>query len=51
MKNVFLPGEDTCDPMIKITCLGKTETTESKNDVTKEARIKMDQHIFIDAKK
>ena len=37
--------------MIKINCLGQSKTTESKSDVTKEARIKMDKHIFIDAKK
>ena len=50
MKNVHLCGEDTCDPMVKVACLGQTKTTEAKHDVTKEAKLKIDQHIFIDAK-
>ena len=50
IKNVHLEGEDTCDPMIKVECLGKSKTSTAKNDVTKDAKLKMDEHIFLDYK-
>ena len=50
IKNVHLEGEDTCDPMVKVECLGKSKTTAAKNDVTKDAKLKIDEHIFLDFK-
>jgi hypothetical protein len=51
MKNVTLEGEDTCDPMVKINCFGQSKSSDAKNDITRDARVKLDQHIFVDAKK
>ena len=48
-KNLSLEGEDTCDPLIRVSMMSKNKDTTSKKDVTKSAQITWDEHMFIES--
>ena len=50
-KNLDLEGEDTVDPMIKVTFLANSKSTTSKSGITRTTPIKWDEHLFIDSPK
>ena len=50
-KNFLLPEEDTVDPYIQIEVLGRTKTSNTKNDVTIDTKVNFNEHIFMDLKK
>lgn len=47
-KNVYLDGETTVDPLIKVKILGNSKSTSTKNGITKTTPIKWDEHLFIE---
>ena len=49
-KNIALDSADVCDPFIKIDCLGRSAQTKAKDDVTREAKVTYDEHIFMEFK-
>ena len=49
-RNLLLPGEDTCDPYVKISCLNVDKQTSVKNDITISAKTKIDEHLFLEIK-
>lgn len=49
-KNISLDSADVCDPFVKIDCLGASKQTEAKNDVSREAKVTYDEHIFMEFK-
>ena len=48
-KNIFLEGEDTVDPMVKVIFNLKEKTTSAKNNITRSTQIKWDEHIFLES--
>ena len=48
-KSIFLEGEDTIDPMVKITFMGESKQTAAKEDVTRSQEVKWDEHIYIES--
>jgi hypothetical protein len=48
-KNIFLEGEDTFDPMIKIIFCGKDKTSATKNNITRSTMVKWDEHLFLES--
>ena len=49
-KNIALDSADVSDPFVKIDCLGKNAQTVSKDDVSREAKVTYDEHIFMEFK-
>jgi len=47
-KNVDLEGEDTVDPMVKISFMGRSKETTAKNDIGRISQVEWDEHIFIE---
>ena len=47
-KNIFLDGEDTVDPMMKVMFCGKDKVTSSKNDITRSTQVTWDEHLFLE---
>lgn len=50
-KNISLEGEDTVDPLIKITFMGKNKQSTSKDNCTRSTQIKWDEHLFLETGK
>jgi hypothetical protein len=48
-KNIFLEGEDTVDPMIKIIFSGKNKSSSAKNNITRSTMVKWDEHLFLES--
>jgi len=48
-KTLYLEGEDTVDPMVKVLFMGKEKQTSAKNDITSAVSIKWDEHLFLEA--
>ena len=49
-KNIALDSADVCDPFVKIDCLGRTAQTKAKDDVSRDAKVTYDEHIFMEFK-
>lgn len=50
-KNFFLPDEDTCDPYVFVEVLGANKKSSVKNDITPDASVNFNEHMFIELKK
>jgi|TARA_B110000285_G_scaffold138237_1_gene154779 hypothetical protein len=50
-KSIFLEGETTIDPLVKVTFMGKTASTSAKKGVTRTTPVKWDEHLFLEAGK
>lgn len=50
-KNFFLPDEDTCDPYVHVEVLGVSKKSSVKNDITPDASVNFNEHIFLELKK
>ena len=50
-KSIFMEGDDTVDPLIKIKWCGKEAQTATKNNVTISTCPKWDEHIFMESGK
>lgn len=50
-KNIDLEGEDTVDPMVKVTFLANSKSTSAKSGITRTTPVKWDEHLFIDSPK
>jgi hypothetical protein len=48
-KNIFLEGEDTVDPMVKVIFNLKEKVTSAKNNITRSTQVKWDEHLFIES--
>ena len=48
-KNIFLEGEDTVDPMVKIIFSGKDKTSSAKDNITRSTQVKWDEHLFLES--
>jgi hypothetical protein len=44
----MLEGEDTCDPIIKVSCLGTDKKTKDKKDITSDESVKFNEHLFLE---
>ena len=49
-KNITLDSADISDPFVKIDCLGRNAQTKAKDDVSREAKVTYDEHIFMEFK-
>ena len=45
---ICMEGEDTVDPIIKVTFMNKNKDTSAKNDCTRSSILKWDEHLFLD---
>ena len=43
-------GSLTVDPMVKVSCLGQTMYSTNKKDITLDADVNWQEHIFLDIK-
>ena len=50
-KSIFLEGETTIDPLVKVSFMGKTASTSAKKGVTRTTPVKWDEHLFLEAGK
>jgi len=50
-KSIFLEGETTIDPLVKVTFMGTTASTSAKKGVTRTTPVKWDEHLFLEAGK
>lgn len=50
-KSIFLEGETTVDPMVKVSFMGQTASTTAKKGVTRTTPVKWDEHLFLDVGK
>jgi hypothetical protein len=50
-KSIFLEGETTIDPLVKVTFMGQTASTSAKKGVTRTTPVKWDEHLFLEAGK
>lgn len=52
-KNIFLDGEDTVDPMVKVIFnfkdSSKDKVTSAKNNISRTTQVKWDEHLFIES--
>ena len=48
-KNIFLDGEDTVDPMVRVIFNMKEKVTSAKNNIAKSTQVKWDEHLFIES--
>ena len=48
-KNIFLDGDDTVDPMVKVIFNFKEKVTSAKNNITRSTQVKWDEHLFIES--
>ena len=50
-KSIFLEGDTTVDPLVKVTFMGKHASSSAKKGVTRTTPVKWDEHLFIDTGK
>ena len=50
-KSIFLEGDTTIDPLVKVTFMGKHASTSAKKGVTRTTPVKWDEHLFMDTGK
>ena len=50
-KNISLEGEDTVDPLIKVSFMGKNKQTTAKDNCTRSTQMKWDEHLFLETGK
>ena len=48
-KNIFLDGEDTVDPMVRVIFNMKEKVTTAKNNIARSTQVKWDEHLFIES--
>lgn len=48
-KNIFLDGEDTVDPMVRVIFNMKEKVTAAKNNIARSTQVKWDEHLFIES--
>jgi len=49
-RNLIADGDDTCDPVIEFDVNGVTGKTSQKNDITRSATTKINEHVFLELK-
>ena len=47
-RQLNLPGEESVDPFIEVSCLHQNKYTNTKSDITNEASAVYDEHLFFD---
>jgi|APSaa5957512535_1039671.scaffolds.fasta_scaffold84258_1 hypothetical protein len=50
-KSIFLEGDTTIDPLVKVTFMGNHASSSAKKGVTRTTPVKWDEHLFIDTGK
>jgi hypothetical protein len=50
-KNFVMPDEETVDPYVQIELIDQSKCSTTKNDITVDAKVNFNEHIFIDLKK